>query len=415
MGTLRSGGMTASEERRASWDELFFDLVAVAGVAALAHILIGELSWTSLGLYALLFLAFWQTWTAFMLFGNIGGESVRLGQLLVGMFGIGVMSAAIPGVAHEVLARQVDERSTHAAHVFALAYFLTRIAASRAIGRKLVIDFPIVQQTFGTLPWLGSVFVNQLGVVIMLWCIGIAIDLFGIIAISGQDVEREQERRYQKAARRTEKSPLPDSRRAQARLELFRRSTVSVSADHLAERLGLFVIIVLGEGVVQVVTAASGAALRRGTALAGLLAFALLAAIFTLSVRSGYAGVPHLRPDDLPVRFALGLHAVTSATIAALAVGLASVIAIRGQAPPDDVRWLLCGAVATYLTVGLAATTAARSTTLYRAVPWLAAGLITPAVIALTGPRLAANGIVALLLGSVVMTLALSRERSRSS
>jgi len=46
-------------ERHASWAELFFDLVAVAGVAALAHVLGPELDAAALGLYALLFLALW--------------------------------------------------------------------------------------------------------------------------------------------------------------------------------------------------------------------------------------------------------------------------------------------------------------------------------------------------------------------
>ena len=54
-------------ERHASWAELLFDLVAVAGVAALAHVLGSELDAAGLGLYALLFLSFWLSWTTFML------------------------------------------------------------------------------------------------------------------------------------------------------------------------------------------------------------------------------------------------------------------------------------------------------------------------------------------------------------
>jgi len=37
-------------ERHASWSELFFDLVAVAAVASLAHLLATELDWASVGL-----------------------------------------------------------------------------------------------------------------------------------------------------------------------------------------------------------------------------------------------------------------------------------------------------------------------------------------------------------------------------
>jgi low temperature requirement protein LtrA len=40
-----------STERHASWAELFFDLVAVAGVATLAHVLGSGLGAAALGLY----------------------------------------------------------------------------------------------------------------------------------------------------------------------------------------------------------------------------------------------------------------------------------------------------------------------------------------------------------------------------
>jgi len=46
-------------ERHASWAELFFDLVVVAGVAALAHALGLNLDAAAVGFCALLFLAFW--------------------------------------------------------------------------------------------------------------------------------------------------------------------------------------------------------------------------------------------------------------------------------------------------------------------------------------------------------------------
>ena len=61
-------------ERHASWSELFFDLVAVAAVASLAHLLATELDWASLGLYAVLFLAVWlvrdATWISFPALGS---------------------------------------------------------------------------------------------------------------------------------------------------------------------------------------------------------------------------------------------------------------------------------------------------------------------------------------------------------
>jgi Bacterial low temperature requirement A protein (LtrA) len=67
-------------ERHASWAELFFDLVVLAGVAALAHVLGLKLDAAALGLDALLFLAFWLSWTTFMLYGNVAaGQTTSIG------------------------------------------------------------------------------------------------------------------------------------------------------------------------------------------------------------------------------------------------------------------------------------------------------------------------------------------------
>ncbi len=80
-------------ERHASWAELFFDLVAVAGVAALAHVLGSELDAAALGLNALLFLAFWLSWTTFMLYSNVAAGQTRVVRLLIGMFVLNGLSA----------------------------------------------------------------------------------------------------------------------------------------------------------------------------------------------------------------------------------------------------------------------------------------------------------------------------------
>ena len=141
-------------ERHASWAELFFDLVAVAGVAALAHVLGSELDAAALGLYALLFLALWLAWTTFMLYGNVAAGQTRVLRLMVGMFGLGAMAASVPGVAHTVLGHGGD---TLALNVFAIAYIATRVYGSRSWQRGAVLlDFPVVQYSAGLLPWLAS-------------------------------------------------------------------------------------------------------------------------------------------------------------------------------------------------------------------------------------------------------------------
>jgi hypothetical protein len=90
----------ARVERHASWAELFFDLVAVAGVSALADVLGSGLDGAAVGLYALLFLAFWLSWTTFMLYSNVAAGQTRVVRLMIGMFGLGVMAAALVILAH---------------------------------------------------------------------------------------------------------------------------------------------------------------------------------------------------------------------------------------------------------------------------------------------------------------------------
>jgi hypothetical protein len=83
---------------------------------------------------------------------------------------------------------------------------------------------------------------------------------------------------------------------------------VSADPSLLSERLGLFVIIVLGESVVEIVDAASDAQYSIGLLATAAASFVLLAGMFGLSVAFGYADLPHLRAGRIPTRAALGHH-----------------------------------------------------------------------------------------------------------
>jgi low temperature requirement protein LtrA len=121
--------------------------VAVAGVAALAHVLGSEPDLAALGLYTLLFLSFWLSWTTFMLYSNVAAGKTRVARLMIGMFGLGVMVASVPGVAHSVLGHDGDTRPLT---VFAIAYVATRVYGSRSWRRgDVLLDFPVVQYSTG--------------------------------------------------------------------------------------------------------------------------------------------------------------------------------------------------------------------------------------------------------------------------
>jgi low temperature requirement protein LtrA len=373
-------------ERHASWAELFFDLVAVAGVAALAHVLGSELDAAGLGLYTLLFLSFWLSWTTFMLYSNVAAGQTRVVRLLIGMFGLGVMAASVPGVAHTVLE---DGHSVRPLTVFTIAYIATRIYGAQSWRRgEVLLDFPVVQYSVGLLPWIASIWVDE-PLKLGLWAVGVGLDLLLILVLSGNQI-LERAQAYLSAQATTRRRP---------RSGRFDRQPVirgvSVDPALLSERLGLFVIIVLGESVVQVVNAASHAQYDIGLLATAIASFVLLAGLFGLSVVFGYAGLPHLRVGRISTRAALGLHCLVTGVVATVAVSLSSVVEHGSEPMPDHGRWLLCGAVAAYFALGVRTGVVSHSSDRQRTISRVITGIALPFLLGLLATDLSGRTLVA--------------------
>jgi low temperature requirement protein LtrA len=363
-------------KRHASWAELFFDLVVVAGVAALAHVLGSELDLAALGLYALLFLAFWLSWTTFMLYSNVAAGKTRVLRLMIGMFGLGVMVASVPGVAHSVLGHGGDVRPLTA---FTIAYIATRIYGSHSWRRgEVLLDFPVAQYSTGLLPWIVSIWVDGHWK-LALWAMGIGLDLLLILVVSGDKILRQIQVKFTAQAT-TRRRPRPHVRHNE---DVPIVHGVSIDPAHFSERLGLFVIIVLGESVVQVVGAAADAHYDVGLLATGVASFVLLAGMFGLSVVFGYAGLPHLRAGRIPARAALSLHCLVTGVIATVAVSLSSVVRHGSDPLPDPGRWLLCGAVAAYFALGVVTGVASHSSDLQRTISRIITGIVVPLLLGL--------------------------------
>jgi low temperature requirement protein LtrA len=390
-------------ERHASWAELFFDLVAAAGVGALAHVLGSGADAAGLGLYALLYLTFWLSWTTFMLYSNVSAGQTRVVRLMIGMFGLGVMAASVPGVAHTVLGHGNDQRPLT---VFAIAYIATRVYGARSWHRgEVLLDFPVVQYSMGLVPWFVSVWVDE-SWTLGLWAVGVGLDLLLILAVSGDKLlEQFQARFTAKAATQRRLRPGAGSRGTGPVIQ-----AVSVDQAHLSERLGLFVIIVLGESVVQVVDAASGARYGIGLLAIAIASFVLLAGLFGLSVVFGYAGLPHLRDGRIPTRAALGLHCLVTGVVATVGVSLASVVDHGSDPLSDQGRWLLCGAVAAYFTLGVVTGVASRSSDLQRTVSRVVTGIAVPLLLGLLANAVSGRTLVACLALVVVAHLWFERR-----
>ncbi|MFE2011229.1 low temperature requirement protein A [Streptomyces sp. NPDC059491] len=324
-------GLPAESERHASWLELFFDLIAVAGVAQLAHLLHGTPGGGDLGFYCLLFLAFWTAWMCFTTYGNVAAEKVHTRTVLIGMFGLAVMAAAVPGV-----------RTDHA-QAFALAYLLVRVLASRVWqGRgEVVTDWPVAQLSVGVVPWLVSLWAEA-PTRYWLWAAGLAVDLGLTFALSRSRILTRAQEEWEEHAAGNKRRARP--RPAAARFD----------PRHLDERLGLFTLIVIGESVALTVEASSEAEWTSRLASLAVGSFVLLLALWALAVRRS-CGVPLLGFGVLAPRFALPLHCVTTASLGALAASLGGAVEHAEGHVPAGMRWLMCGSVAVFLSVGLVA------------------------------------------------------------
>jgi len=351
-----------SPERHASWLELFFDLVAVAGVAQLAHLLHGEPGRHDVGLYVVLFLAFWTNWLFLTLYGNVAKENTHVRRLLAGMFGLTVMAAAVHGV-------QEGGKGT----AFAVAYTATRFLGRTAFRdrREILLDWPTVSLRVGAIPWLVSIWVDGPARP-WLWTAGVTLDLYFTFALSqSRLLQRLQERREHLSLRHALFGETGDGTPG-------REGTVTLArtdTGHLAERLGLFTLIVLGEGVVQLVDAGSGAEwdARFLAVLPG--AFLLLVLLWSLSLRRGRGGIPGLGNDAPPARLLLALHCVVTGALAALAAALGATVEHVDGRLPQQAAWLMASASGAYLLVATALT--------HRTRPGRPARLLTAALPAL--------------------------------
>lgn len=315
------------EGRHASWAELLFDLVAVAGVGMLSHLIEEGDSLFDFAIFGLAFAAFWMIWSCFTAYGNVAGDSARLPGFLIGMAVLSVMVAAVPHIdgAH--------------ADAFAIAYIIGRVAASRPWhGATVVVDLPVIQALAGVIPWCVSLWAHG-DTIYAWWGAGIAIDLVLLLSSSRGRVLGRAQRRLEALGQRYERllarraahhraRPGHDASEHTIRHREPPSSITPLHADeiHLAERFGLFTLIVLGEGLVQAVAAASEATWNAYLAIASTGVFALVVGLWVVAVRRSCAGAALLPEKVLPVHVEWVVHLVSTANLVVLVATLREVI-----------------------------------------------------------------------------------------
>ena len=194
--------------KRVAWVELYLDLVFVLAVAQLAHLIAGEpemsSGWIALGLFVTL----WWTWVGFAVLYNRHGAD-ELAQRLV------FVLASVPtGVAAVALEPASAGDSTAFALSLAVIRVVLAAAYTRTGDRRVTRAYLVSAALFVLSVWVPEPFRY------VLWAIGIGIESSAMLPERG------------------ESEPL--------------------DPHHFAERFGLFLIILLGEVVVEAGQASEG-------------------------------------------------------------------------------------------------------------------------------------------------------------
>jgi low temperature requirement protein LtrA len=325
-------------ERRATWLELFFDLVFVISIAEVVHTLeeyrtLGDFLGT-----AGLFVAVWWAWIGYTVYADRFDTDDLLHRILVlsGMLAVIAMALSI----HDALHGGSIQFALTFVAVRGIVLLLNVRARRHAAPARALLNLYLTAFSVGASLWLVSVFVPEPARYV-LWGVALSIEL------AAPWVGRRQ----------IEKAPT--------------------HATHLVERFGLFTLIVLGESVISVAQGAAEVEWNVGTltaAIAGFLAVACLWWLYfehidAVSFRSvlgalvwNYSHLPLLAglvSVAVGTEFAVREAAVGQlARSTALALGggtalcLLATIMIRRSA--DPVVGLRLGAAAAALAIGLA-------------------------------------------------------------
>jgi low temperature requirement protein LtrA len=244
--------------KRVSWVELYLDLIFVLAVGRLAHLIVAEPEaasvWKALGLFVTL----WWTWIGFaVLYNRLGADAPAQRLLfLAGSVPMGVAAVAL------------DPASEGDSTVFAVSMAVTRLVLAGAHGggggpRDLLRARIARAYALSALLFLVSLALPGPWRYV-LWAIAIAAESGALL-----EDDREASRHLRQRGGRT-----AEALQAMAPT----RPGEALDPHHFAERFGLFLIILLGEvvveagaGSVHVDTTGGWAALVASMILAGAL------------------------------------------------------------------------------------------------------------------------------------------------
>ena len=302
------------EDRTVSFLELFYDLVFVVIIAQAAHALAGDVSWAGFRDFAIVFGLIWLAWANGSLYHELhGGEDGRSRSFIFGQMLLLVSLAVYAGHATDTGGRQ-----------FAITYTLFMLLVSLqwwGVRRYDSPEFAAVTRRYvlGNLAATTLIAISALiddpDARLVLWAIMLVATLLGGIAqfaLSGEDSE------------------------------VFRVT------ESMAERFGLFTIIVLGEVVVGVADGLSESERTATTVAVGLIAlcigFGFWWSYFDLTGRR-----QPVNRNRNNAAWVYG-HLPMALAIAAAGAGMVSLIEhAEDSRTPTSTAWLISGSTALML------------------------------------------------------------------
>ncbi|MEU9860164.1 low temperature requirement protein A [Streptomyces sp. NPDC047971] len=373
----------SAQPRHAGWLELFFDLVFVAFVAQLSHGLHGDPDWRDFGVFLALYFPPWWMWANLTVSANLfqDDSARRRLAMLAAMLCLAVMAAAVPEADGDRAPAYALGYAGTRFVLLALWWPATRFPAPRAVPRWR----PLTYCLLSGLLWAGSAAVPAPWIY-PVWAGLLIAEMILLLTARGRGVPGR------------------------------------VHTGHLVERVGLFVIIVLGESVLALITSTD----HTWTAAAGVVAvlgFVLLAALwwsyfdFASTAAERVIGAAGGRDAYLLARDVGGfLHFFVTAAVISLAAGLATAVEESGH---DHLArgavWALCGGLALYHAAhALIALRFGRP--LRQVAVWAVPGVGVPLLVVLGADTLAPWLVVLLLAAEAIVHLlyakALARRRA---
>ncbi|MGV8880646.1 MAG: low temperature requirement protein A [Rhodoglobus sp.] len=354
------------------WLELFFDLVIVAYIGQIAHTMHGDPSWMNALAFVGLLAAAWWAWVNATLTMNLFGARVTASIwvcVTIAMLAIGVMAAAIP-----------DALGDRAA-AFAIGNAVIRVIWA--------VPWLMNHRTIGQ-PWWRSVLYS--GVPASLWLVSIVVPPPWQYAIWALAVGVE-----------VVLLSFLDGQ------QVLLRDALDV--NHLAERVGLLVVIVFGESILTIIAeldshwiSSSGLAAVLGFAAVSMLAwiyftYAATAVELGLQRLQRRGSVGGLRDTVMYLPFLL----VAGITLFASALGTA--VADAGHHLPAGAVVSLSGGISLFF-IASAAESLRYGAPWRSILSWAPVGIVLPWLLVPLSSHPTAEAVVAASVGVIAVVLA---------